>query len=154
MAATVSLDIKSMKKLGLWTRSMTLITRDLSSYFEAAIPGMKERVDQTFQDEGPGWAPLSPHTIAARQRAGFSAGPILQQTGALRRSATDDAEITVSKRGMTYRTTLPYAQIHQEGKGLIPRRSFLNEDQLAPVVVDDFGSAFKRRILSTFRANF
>jgi phage gpG-like protein len=153
-AAGVSMDLRGMKKLGLWVKSMTTFTRDMSPYFEAAVPALKERVEQTFDDEGPGWQPLAPSTIAARVRAGYGSGPILQQTGALRRSATDDAEVNISRRGMTYRTTLPYAKTHQEGAGRIPRRSFINMEQLTPVLVDEFGMAFRKRFLSTFRANF
>lgn len=52
-------------------------------------------VIETFEKEGPGWAPLSPARIAQRSQTGRAAGnaapqkfPILRDTGAMARSIT------------------------------------------------------------------
>lgn len=46
-------------------------------------------IPRTFQQEGPGWAPLSPRTIADKQRLGWANRPILQRTGDLYRELTN-----------------------------------------------------------------
>lgn len=51
-----------------------------------------EHVKAVFEAEGiPTWAPLSWYTLIQRQLLGFGPGPILQRTGDLLRSLTDNA---------------------------------------------------------------
>jgi phage gpG-like protein len=70
-----------------------------------------------------GWQPLSAGTIAGRIRAGFGAGPILQRTGALRKSFysfVDEKKALVSSKS-------PYFAYHQSRmpRTKIPRRAML-----------------------------
>lgn len=83
-------------------------------------------VQRNFDTQGGlvgGWTPLSASTIAGRLRAGYGAGPILQRTGALRKSFysfVDEKKALVSSRS-------PYFAYHQSraARTKIPRRVML-----------------------------
>jgi phage gpG-like protein len=83
-------------------------------------------VQTNFETEGAlsgGWQPLTAGTIAGRIRAGFGASPILQRTGALRKSFysfVDEKKALVSSRS-------PYFAYHQSRmpRTKIPRRAML-----------------------------
>ena len=83
-------------------------------------------VQTNFDTEGAlsgGWQPLSAGTVAGRIRAGFGASPILQRTGALRKSfysLVDEKQALVSSRS-------PYFAYHQSRmpRTKIPRRVML-----------------------------
>ena len=76
-----------------------------------AVPIIKNKLKDIFLQEGPGWAPLAPSTIASRKYPGL---PILQQTGALMRSVVDHPVITISQNQLTYGTNNPYAEYHED----------------------------------------
>ena len=83
-------------------------------------------VQTNFDTQGAlsgGWQPLTAGTIAGRIRAGFGASPILQRTGALRKSFysfVDEKKALVSSRS-------PYFAYHQSRmpRTKIPRRVML-----------------------------
>lgn len=146
MPDVVTIDLSKMRRLKKVMREIGSVTDDLSPYFEAVVPVLRERIEDTFTDEGPGWTPLTANTVAARLRAGFGSGPILFRTGALMRSATSEAQVDISSRELLYRTTLPYAASHQRGTRRIPARPFIRKEQLLPVVVAEFGRVFRERV--------
>jgi phage gpG-like protein len=83
-------------------------------------------VQTNFDTQGAlsgGWQPLTAGTIAGRVRAGFGASPILQRTGALRKSFysfVDEKKALVTSRS-------PYFVYHQSRmpRTKIPRRAML-----------------------------
>jgi phage gpG-like protein len=83
-------------------------------------------VQRNFDTEGAltgGWKPLSEGTIKQRVREGFGAGPMLQRTGALRKSFysyVDEKRALVSSHS-------PYFAYHQSRmpRTKIPRRVML-----------------------------
>jgi phage gpG-like protein len=83
-------------------------------------------VQTNFDTQGAlsgGWQPLSVGTIAGRIRAGYGASPILQRTGALRKSFyafVNEKKALVSSKS-------PYFVYHQSRmpRTKIPRRAML-----------------------------
>lgn len=83
-------------------------------------------VQTNFDTQGAlagGWQPLAQGTIKGRIRAGFGAGPILQRTGALRKSfysLVDEKKALVSSHS-------PYFAYHQSRmpRAKLPRRVML-----------------------------
>lgn len=64
---------------------------DMSPAMRALMAVVVADIDANFASEsaaGENWAPLADSTIRDRKAKGFAAGPILQRTGALRRSAS------------------------------------------------------------------
>lgn len=85
---------------------------------------------RNFNAEGrPAWTPLKPVTIADRLRKGFGPGPILQRSGALRRSLTElNAPHQIFRprpRSLQLTSTLFYFPFHQQGTSRIPKREML-----------------------------
>lgn len=87
---------------------------------------VRRDVETQFKTEGAltgGWQPLTEGTIRGRVRAGFGAGPILQRTGALRRSfysLVDEKKAIISSQS-------PYFVYHQSRmpRKKLPRRAML-----------------------------
>lgn len=77
---------------------------------------MYNDVMKTFEEEGPGWAPLRPRTKKQRLRQGFGEGPILDRKrgrlglkgGIIEAPSKTEAVVGV-------RAGIPYAAIHQFG---------------------------------------
>lgn len=82
--------------------------------------------DERFKDEGPGWAPLQPSTVAAKtrkrmpqpERILFGWGTLAESMGG--RNSFSITETTVDSIFMG--TSVPYAQYHQQGGGRLPAR--------------------------------
>ena len=88
---------------------------------------IRQDVETNFTTEGGlvgGWAPLTESTVKGRMRAGYGgAHPILQRTGALRRSfysLVDEKKAIISSKS-------PYFVYHQsrQSRTKIPRRAML-----------------------------
>ena len=153
MPNVVTIDISQMKRLEQTLGEIGRFVGDMTPYFEAAVPVIQRLIGDTFDQEGPGWAPLKPETIAGRIRAGFAAGPILHMSGALRRAATDDADVDISSDTLLYRTTLPYAAAHQFGyrPGGLPARPFIRTELIAPAVAEVFEKEFRTRVIDRLK---
>ncbi|BCB96788.1 Mu-like prophage FluMu G protein 2 [Dissulfurispira thermophila] len=90
---------------------------------------MHYAVEENFAEQGrPRWLPLSPKTIAMRQKKGYWPGKILQMRGELAASITQQSDNDSAIVG----TNKVYAAIHQFGgkagrgkKVDIPARPFL-----------------------------
>jgi len=76
-------------------------------------------VHETFEQEGPGWAPLSPATLA-RRRAKGSGAKILQDSSVLVNSITPAWE---GRTAEAY-TDVPYGKFHVFGTSRMPKRDF------------------------------
>jgi len=80
---------------------------------------------------GKKWAPLNP-AYAARKRARVGAKPIMEYTGALKRSLTSASSpdmivlIKETSQGahIELGSSIPYAQYHQTGRG-VPKRQLI-----------------------------
>ena len=87
---------------------------DLSPFMRSAAGHLEDSVRESFRRQaspaGP-WAPLKPSTLRERQRRGYRPGPILQRSGALKRSVTSESDATSATAG----TNLRYASTHQFG---------------------------------------
>ena len=88
-----------------------------------AIPLIKRQISETFDQEGPGWSPLSDSTLKSRLYPGL---PILQQTGALRSSLVDNPIIRISQNQLTFGSNNPYIQYHEQGTVKMPARPILS----------------------------
>lgn len=91
-----------------------------------ASPRITSQLGLIFRQEGPGWAPLSPYTLAVRLYPGY---PILQQTGRLMREVVQDPVETFTASTYTRDTVNPYAIDHELGDPSrnLPDRPFLVE---------------------------
>ena len=73
-------------------------------------------LERIFEQEGPGWAELSPYTIMVRR---WPEKPILEQTGALKRAVIYDPEEVITPRSYLRRVANPlvrsYAIRHELG---------------------------------------
>ena len=89
---------------------------------------MQERFAQQFDAEGtPQWQELAERTRKERKRKGFGqAHPILNRTGALRRSytkrGTRGSIFKVEKNRVTVGSSIPYAADNQNGAHIPPKR--------------------------------
>lgn len=87
--------------------------------FPAIVEDFQRMSANRFADNGPGWAPLSPATIAMKTRAGYSQpDTTLVATGDLLYSLAGDTEHSVREvtpDSIVMGTSLPYAKYHQEG---------------------------------------
>lgn len=83
---------------------------------KTAADFLVDRVDQKFEDEGPGWEPLKASTMKTKT------GDMLEESGALRGSIDKQ----VSHREIEVFSTSPYAEYHVDGTDTIPARDFLD----------------------------
>ena len=99
---------------------------DFKKPLQASARLVRSDVETQFKTEGGlvgGWKPLAESTIKGRIRAGFGSSPILQRTGALRRSfysLVDEKRAIISSRS-------PYFVYHQSRatRKRLPRRAML-----------------------------
>lgn len=90
------------------------LTKDISK-------AMYDSTMQVFDDEGPGWSPLSKRTIKQRIRQGFGEGPILnRKRGRLGLKGGIVEKYSGTKAIVGVHSGIPYARIHQFG-GIINR---------------------------------
>lgn len=95
-----------------------------------AVPLLKDRIRNTFLQEGPGWARLAPSTLRTRKYPDL---PILQQTGSLMHSVVDNPVIQSTRRQLLYGTNNPYAVYHERGTSKMPARPFLGPSRQAVI---------------------
>jgi phage gpG-like protein len=92
---------------------------------ESAVEYMaKDVIKHRFEEEGiPKWKKLSPSTIRRRLKLGYSSGPILQMSGALKQSATGGSGFVYSVSGdnkaITFGSSLEYAHLHDQPRGTL-----------------------------------
>lgn len=80
-------------------------------------------VQDVFDAEGPGWAPLAPSTLAGR-RGGGAGAKILQDTGVLVNSVSGDSGPDFAEAG----SAVPYGAFHVTGTRRMPARDWLAVD--------------------------
>jgi len=80
--------------------------------------------------EGIPWTPLSPFTVA-RRRGGGGGAKILQDTGKLRKSFTEESNNQRTKVG----TIVAYAENHEDGKGVPERKMLPSQEKTFEVAV-------------------
>jgi len=136
---------------------------DLSDIFEDVAAALGPAIEARFDAEGPGWKQLAPATVAERRwriaRGEISVGPahpILEQTGALRRSlvrrnARGHVE-RIEAREMEYGTSIEYAPVHQYGGVRVPQRMILDARELFPVISRVFEDAIPTKVRRAVRA--
>jgi phage gpG-like protein len=105
-----------------------------------------QRFDAQVDPDNVPWRPLAAYTLQRRAREGFSPGPILQRTRALRsairviRGAATGATYTNtganSRIGVTDPDIVPYAAAQNKGTDHIPARRFLGIGRLDVKAVD------------------
>jgi phage virion morphogenesis protein len=126
MMITIKIDSEQLQKE---LKKLLQLARDRRPLMKNIAGMMHNAVEENFAQEGrPKWIPLSPKTIAARQKKGYWPGQILQQTGRLAASITQYADNDQAVVG----TNAVYAAIHQFGgkagrgkKVNIPARPYL-----------------------------
>lgn len=120
------------------TKSAGFIMSDIQSNFDTEGQLAAEVTG------GEKWQPLKKGTIAGRIRAGFSASPILQRTGALRKSfysLVDEKKALISSRS-------PYFAYHQSRmpRTKLPRRVMLIlREHTKENIVQEFNTFLKFR---------
>lgn len=101
---------------GIARRSM-----DLRPAHTAAANYIRGSVARNFEAEGrpSKWASLQQSTIQDRARQGYAPGPILQRTGKLKASLTQEGApgslMKVTPKTLQYGSNIPYFPIHQHG---------------------------------------
>jgi hypothetical protein len=89
---------------------------------------MRRQFGLRFDREGPGWAPLKPETVAAKERAGL-ATRILEATGAGRDSLTeaggDNVEV-VTNDTLVFGSSLARMKLHDTGTSRMPQRKIVD----------------------------
>jgi hypothetical protein len=113
--------VRSLTRLGGKLTTPTDFLKSTGDYF-------LKRVEQGFRIEtdpyGQKWAPLSPATIAEKERLGYPS-KILTRTGAMRRSPT----ITIQGKSVKITIAFP-SEFHQRGTRKMPQRQILPEGRL------------------------
>jgi phage gpG-like protein len=103
----------SLKELGIRARNQRVVNEQISEI-------MLAMVEEKFDSEGPGWAPLEASTIK-RRRGGRR---ILQDSGHLAASVTASAGTDFA---LVF-TNVEYAKFHLEGTSRMPARDFFDID--------------------------
>lgn len=107
---------------------------DLREFFDETVDDFQEVVSEQFDSVGGrvgGWRPLSPRYAAWKSKHA-PGKPILQLTGAMRRSlvATTEQTIREVKRDfMRWGTRDPKARFHQRGTSRMPKRQIIAFDE-------------------------
>lgn len=100
-----------------------------------------DQIDLNFQVEGRPvkWAALTAETMLVRAALGFPAGPILQRSGDLRKSATTPPTISQSGRSAVaeFVDTTGYGGFHIEGTLFMPSRDYTYIDDQALEEIDN-----------------
>jgi phage virion morphogenesis protein len=92
-------------------KQLTAKGRDAKPLLEQLGSIMQDAINDNFNQQGrPGWKPLKATTLKQRMKHGYN-GPILQNTGKLKRSITRRATSNYVVVG----TNLEYAAIHNFG---------------------------------------
>lgn len=100
---------------------------DPRDVYEDVAGWFRTEEQKIFRSQGreypPKWAALSP-AYAARKMAEVGRKPILEYTGALKKSLTERpfAIEFITKRAATFGTDIPYATYHQRGTPFMPAR--------------------------------
>ena len=98
--------------------AMTARAANPKPVFESMIVTFHQVEEAKFNASGPGWAPLSPLTMATKDREGYGDEPTLVRTHDLWDSLIgvgSDHFQRVTPFGWESGTTLPYASFHQTG---------------------------------------
>lgn len=111
-------------------RRMTTNVDDLRKIaWPTVLEGVLEANAQWFE-AGNGWPSLTP--AYAKWKASHGGGKLLELTGTLKRSLTEQGaqwqKVTRGKRQMTLTTSDPVAHLHMRGKPKMPARPPLNAD--------------------------
>ena len=134
----VRIEIRNIDKLQGYLRSVQQVTQDLRPFWrDKETPELKKQARQVFDAEGPGWAPLSTSYVKR-----YPGRKILEGTGSLRRSYTDNPFVRYERQEMDYGSSSPGARIHELGGRHIPKRSVLeplaqlNRQTVGPIFND------------------
>ena len=115
MAVRITVDLREVQTLlrhlgGIGSRDLSALTAELA---QQTVDQTNRRYDQRRAPDGKPWPP----------RKDSKPHPLLEKSGRLRRSiqarALQEREATIGTAGV------PYAVVHQEGRGPIPARTFL-----------------------------
>ena len=125
------------------------MTDDLRFAWDQVVPALKKEVEQTFDDEGPRWAPLAHSTQLERKRQGYGmAHPILVRDGSMKESLTKNPLVVSEPQFLWFGTTSKIAAYHQygakhkRGNWRLPSRPMLQAKRLIPVAKEAFMEAF------------
>lgn len=131
MSVRMSIDIQLPSSLKKMSKASASLFQRVLNKIEAILLRGEGKI---FKEEGPGWAPLSPVTIAKRRKgtaqgAGLAEIRILQDTGTLRASVTAPMHPQGIRKKTTWTlevgTRTKYAKYHQYGTSKMPARPFL-----------------------------
>lgn len=110
--------------------------KDMKPVFKGLIDTFRKEISMQFNTEGAHgghpWQQLASSTVLDRISKGFPGEhPILQRTGRLRDSLTEENHIDacggITARGFVIGTQVPYAKYHQSSRPRkkLPRRAFM-----------------------------
>lgn len=125
--------VLTLPPLTVLAADMYTIGQDLQDFTEPLTRAVHEvaspAIGRNFDEEGPGWAPLSEITVAIRGES----GPILDYTGQLREGATDPENWEITEDAATFDPnhmgmSVDYGMFHITGTQFMPERSFLQFD--------------------------
>ena len=126
---------------------------DLRPTFKILGKGYRKEVGLSFRNTrekvtGAKWQPLSP-AYAIQKQIDFPVRSLLVRTGKLLSSITQkgaSGNITlIGKNSAVFGSSIPYASIHDEGRGNIPKRNFsVPSDRRFLIWKDQIGRNIKR----------
>ena len=130
MPMTVSFTIKDGISPAI-DRLMRTVT-DWRPYWDDLVKAVYKGSLSAYQQQGPGWKPLKPSTLARRHAKGIMHDRILEVTGRMKRMATRGHETKLSKfpRYVYIDYLVPYAVYHQTGTRKMPARPFIVENEM------------------------
>ncbi len=148
--------LKGDKELIKNLKRLRQVSKSLQPFFKRVGVYMLASINQTFQEEGPGWKFLKPSTIFVRAKQGYWPGRILQVSGKLKGSITYEATDDNVRIGAA--DNVPYAIYNQSLSGdkmatkHNPSRPFIGwQDRDAPRITKLFEDHFNKEINNIFR---
>lgn len=122
----VRIEVQGLNETRRYFRSIQRINNDLRPFWrDIVIPKLKREASQVFQQEGPGWQPLS-RAYAYRKSRQYPGKKILVRTGRLKDSYINNPHTRYNRHSLEFGPSSDLARIHEEGRGKTPKRSVLD----------------------------
>ena len=132
----VEFEFNGLQRMGRRFPVIRSMLNDFRPVFRDIAKNLESGFADIFDNEGYGWRPLAPSTVRERAalaaRGEISVGaahPILQRTGALKRSLADRGSAehveVIERHLMVYGSNVSYAGAHDRGGGRVPQRQIL-----------------------------
>lgn len=136
-----------IEKLAAFLQATRSALAQLDEPVRRSLEALREEVQAAFDSGGEAvgaaWPALAPSTLRDKLRHGFPLQPLVR-TGWLR----DGWTVSMEGPGLgVLESAAPYARVHEEGLGHVPRRRFLPDpDDTLAVAADEIGKHVKEAL--------